>query len=723
MKRCLSMILCLLMVCSAVSLFAPAVNAASGYNVNLTYHPTSGNKLNFTLPSNSPFYIPEDDGGYEDCEWEKSGNGTWYVNNNIYPEIGRYITFILKLRCKDENSSPRGFAHNVTFNGIALEDAGGISSGRNLDVNQFSIYDDSGVLILKVRFFCVTMKVLPAYTSGVDAFAVTEFDTEAAWYMIGETAKVYTREEQGCHNTGWMSSPPTTFTKLNDGGFSFTTMGYNTECNAVMAENTVNASFTLPKEGDPVTDPNLVITGNAVINTNRTDPQCWVDVTDGGRPDAAGRFTAGRKYIAIFCVIGKGSKNIDEDTKFVINGKNYYPDKIKISGTDYYFIDVPYEPTEHNYDAGKVTTAATCDKAGVKTYTCPCGATKTEPIAATGNHSFGDWAVTTAPTCVKQGTETRTCSVCKKTETRSVAATGKHDYRIADDEQDIWAATLDDDGYIKYTCTVCGKTKTEVIPMVSGVTLSKTTFTANGKVQKPTVTVKDRNGNDPDGFISVSYSNEKSKAAGTYKVYLRAGDWEDQRVGWKYYFSQTYTYTIKPAKTKELKVTEVGTKTLKLGWKAVTGAKYYSVYISKDGKSWTHKATVSTNSATIKDLKAGTKYQVKVRALDSKKKVKGAFSDVLKTQTKTAAPKISKLTSSKSKTATVTWGKVTGASKYIVYKSTDGKTFKKVATTSKLTYTLTKLTGGKKIYVKIVALNAYSTKSAASAVKYVTVKK
>ena len=679
------MILCLLMVFSAVSLFAPAANAASGYDVNLTYHPTSGNKLNFTLPSNSPFYIPEDDGGYEDCQWEKSGNGTWYVNNNIFPETGRYITFALRLRCKDENTSkPRGFSHNVTFNGIPLQDAEGVSSFRSLDVNQYSIYDDSGVLILKVRFYCVTMRMLGGYASGTDAYAVTEFDTEAAWYMIGETAKVYTREEKGCHNTGWMSSPPTTFTKLNDGGFSFTTMGYNTECNAVMAENTVNASFTLPREGDPVTNPELTINGNALINTNRTDPQCWLDVTNGTRPDATGRFTAGRKYIANFCVIGKGSKNIDEDTKFVVNGNNYYPDKIKISGTDYYFIEVPYEPTEHNYDAGKVTTAATCGSEGVKTYTCPCGATKTEPIPKAG----------------------------------------KHKYAVADDEQDIWAATLDEDGYVKYTCTVCGKTRKEVIPMVSGVTLSKTTFTANGKVQKPTVTVKDRNGNDPDGFISVSYSNEKSKAAGTYKVYISAGDWEDMRTGWKYYIpTTTYTYTIKPAKTTELKVTEVGTKTLKLSWKTVTGAKYYSVYVSTDGKTWKHKTTVSTNTATVKDLKVGTKYQVKVRALDSKKKVKGAFSDILKTQTKTAAPKISKLTSPKSKTATVTWGKVTGASKYIVYKSTDGKTFKKAATTSKLTYTLTKLTGGKKIYVKIVAVNAYSTKSAASAVKYVTVKK
>ena len=44
----------------------------------------------------------------------------------------------------------------------------------------------------------------------------------------------------------------------------------------------------------------------------------------------------------------------------------------------------------HVYDAGSVTTAATCTTAGEMTYTCTlCGATKTETIAATG-HSYVD---------------------------------------------------------------------------------------------------------------------------------------------------------------------------------------------------------------------------------------------------------------------------------------------------------------------------------------------
>ena len=78
--------------------------------------------------------------------------------------------------------------------------------------------------------------------------------------------------------------------------------------------------------------------------------------------------------------------------------------------------------------------------------------------------------------------------------------------------------------------------------------------------------------------------------------------------------------------------------------------------------------------------------------------------------------------SSKSKTATASWKKVTGASEYIVYKSTDGKKWSKAKTTTKLTYTLTNLKAGKTIYVKVQALNAYKRASAYSSVKRVKVK-
>ena len=107
------------------------------------------------------------------------------------------------------------------------------------------------------------------------------------------------------------------------------------------------------------------------------------------------------------------------------------------------------EHKEHTWDDGVVTTPATCEKEGVKTYTCKtCGETKTEVIPATG-HKFGDYEVTKEATCTEDGVKTAKCTHdgCTETKTESIPATG-HDYETktvvvkeAYDEQvpyDVW---------------------------------------------------------------------------------------------------------------------------------------------------------------------------------------------------------------------------------------------------------------------------------------------
>ncbi|MGN0653498.1 MAG: fibronectin type III domain-containing protein, partial [Oscillospiraceae bacterium] len=240
-----------------------------------------------------------------------------------------------------------------------------------------------------------------------------------------------------------------------------------------------------------------------------------------------------------------------------------------------------------------------------------------------------------------------------------------------------------------------------------------TSFTYTGKAIKPTVTVKDSSGKVVDSkYYTVSYKNNTNVGKATVTITFKGN----------YTGTKTLSFTIVPKQVIGLKVSSVKTTSLTLSWSKVTGAKYYKVEQSTDGKKWKTVATVSKNTATIKSLKAGTKYQFRVTALDSTKKVAGKSSAVLKTATLTGAPSVT-LKSSKSKTATASWKKVTGASKYVVYKSTDGKKWTKVTTTTKTTYTFTKLTGGKKIYVKVTALNAYGKASASSTVKNVTVKK
>ncbi len=297
----------------------------------------------------------------------------------------------------------------------------------------------------------------------------------------------------------------------------------------------------------------------------------------------------------------------------------------------------------------------------------------------------------------------KTCNVCGYTRTVT------HKY-----VDKITPATLTKNGKIVPTCSRCKATKTAtVIYYPKTVKLSATTYTYNGKVKTPTVTVKDSKGKTVSASnYTVTYSGNKD--VGTAKVTVKFKG--------NYSGTKTLSFTITPKQVTGLKVSGEKTTSLKLTWSKVTGAKYYKVEQSTDGKTWKAVKTTSSTSLTVSKLTAGKKYQFRVTALDSTKKIAGKASSVLKTGTLTSAPSLT-LKSTKSKTATASWKKVTGASKYVVYKSTNGNKWTKVTTTTKTSYNLTKLTGGKKIYVRVTALNAYSKTSAYSSTKNVTVKK
>ena len=66
----------------------------------------------------------------------------------------------------------------------------------------------------------------------------------------------------------------------------------------------------------------------------------------------------------------------------------------------------------HSWNDGEITTAATCENAGVKTYTCTvCSTTRTETINATGHTPVE--VAELAPTCTEPGHTAGTkCSVC-----------------------------------------------------------------------------------------------------------------------------------------------------------------------------------------------------------------------------------------------------------------------------------------------------------------------
>lgn len=115
----------------------------------------------------------------------------------------------------------------------------------------------------------------------------------------------------------------------------------------------------------------------------------------------------------------------------------------------------------HTWDNGTVTTEPTETTPGVRTFTCAvCGATKTEIIPATGAHTFV-FTKNIAPSCTEAGYDLYTCSGCGATEKRNPKPALGHKW---DNGTVTTEPTEKDPGTMTYTCTVCGQTKTEVIP-------------------------------------------------------------------------------------------------------------------------------------------------------------------------------------------------------------------------------------------------------------------
>lgn len=115
----------------------------------------------------------------------------------------------------------------------------------------------------------------------------------------------------------------------------------------------------------------------------------------------------------------------------------------------------------HTWDNGTVTTEPTETTPGVRTFTCAvCSQTKTEVIPATGAHTFV-FTKNIAPSCTTEGYDLYTCRDCGATEKRNAKPALGHKW----DSGTVTAEpTEKDPGTMTYTCTVCGQTKTEVIP-------------------------------------------------------------------------------------------------------------------------------------------------------------------------------------------------------------------------------------------------------------------
>ena len=168
--------------------------------------------------------------------------------------------------------------------------------------------------------------------------------------------------------------------------------------------------------------------------------------------------------------------------------------------------------------------------------------------------------------------------------------------------------------------------------------------------------------------------------------------------------------SVKPA-APELKITTSAGKP-QIYWSPVSGAARYWIYRSTDNKKFDWYDDTNNTSYTNGSTKMGTTYYYKVKAVNAE----GTTSDFSVSKgirRKPAAPSLSIYRSSgKPKIA---WKAVSGATKYWIYRSTDGKSFSYYTSTTKKTYTNTSAKSGHRYYYKVKAVKVVSGKSIASA--------
>lgn len=230
----------------------------------------------------------------------------------------------------------------------------------------------------------------------------------------------------------------------------------------------------------------------------------------------------------------------------------------------------------------------------------------------------------TEPTCAVKGYtgDTYCCDCGEKISAGEVIETLSHNVVI----DAAVAATCIGTGLTEGKhCSRCGEIleAQKVIPKVASVSLGYTSCTYSGEVKKPKVTVKDSKGRilAMGTDYTVKYASGR-KNVGKYNVTIEGAG--------KYSFTKVLSFKIKPKQAVISKLTAGKKKlTVRMTTKpsSKAGTRYQIAYKKKGTSTWKY-TTTSYSSMTIKSLKKGSRYYVKVRAYKTVNKVKyyGAWS-------------------------------------------------------------------------------------------------
>ena len=177
-------------------------------------------------------------------------------------------------------------------------------------------------------------------------------------------------------------------------------------------------------------------------------------------------------------------------------------------------------------------------------------------------------------------------------------------------KEKVTKATTSKDGKVEKQCAVCGNVfSSEVLPKASGIKIAVVSYTYNGKVRTPAVTVKDSKGKAlAKADYSVAYASGR-KNVGSYTVTITLKN--------NYSGTVKKTFKIVPKTTSISKLT-AGKKKLTVKWKkqATQTTGYQLQYGTSSKFKGAKTATITKNktvSKAISKLKAKKKYYVRIR--------------------------------------------------------------------------------------------------------------
>lgn len=277
--------------------------------------------------------------------------------------------------------------------------------------------------------------------------------------------------------------------------------------------------------------------------------------------------------------------------------------------------DTPEE--EHSLVKTERREATCAEEGNIEYWTCAtCGRifgdeTGTQEIAdkaalvlpKLSNHMWDNGVATKAASCEGEGIFTYTCQVCKAAKTEKISPAG-HQY-----QDELTQATTKKQGKIVNRCTVCGKVaKQTVIPRIRTITLSGTSYTYNGKMRAPRVRVVDARGKKVNAKYYV-VKNGKAKNVGTHTVKISFRG--------RYKGTVTRKFKINPKKVSGVQVAAEKkgfTVTFKKQPRQCSG--YQLQYAKDSGFSGAVKVTLKQSLSEIKvgDLDNSTIYYVRMRA-------------------------------------------------------------------------------------------------------------